>query len=847
MSNLLEQLASRVRNLETDEPPVVYNLAAAAVTTPPTQLELNAAFGATAAQLRDGWAGVIYDVGAGNVWLAVSSADLWWVIGGGGGAGVPHNLLSATHPDTDPAAPVSGDIVRASDDLVSLWERYPIGVHWQLLGVNAGQTLPEWQSFDWDLHVIAAGGDGVHDHSGDPEGGLIPVGSITPAVPSGTGGANRGTWWNGVNTITSTATWTYDGTNMVLSSGTFSCPGAGVGSERIGALSVAAGLRAIAIGRSASAGGQDAIAIGEGTSAPNTQNIVIGRGATAANVSDVAIGVGATASGGSSYALGAAAVAAFGSIAIVGQGNGATCIGIGTSAVAGSGTRPNAIAIGRTAVAVSSQSIAIGYQATINGAYTDSIAIGTTATVTGVYGIALGRVSVGANVCGIGGEFGSGYAVDVGSGTATPACKLDLWKQTATTNAVLEMIRITGVVTGVGVAAAGFGPGFSFYGESATDGSYRPMGQVATIWTTATDLTRASAMLFMLPAVGTSTLTEYARLIPLNFIVKSDTLLNGFIVHDTNAGYTNVFTGLAAPRNDVDWCGGMSPLTSAAGGVAFQGASDSDSIGVSVSGIIGSNTPTVPTVTIRADKFDGVNSTTALAATEIIAAFKDAATEVWRIYGDGDVLMVGAAVLNLRDTAIGAYSQADTFLDLFADGAVRIGNSSAGAPTTYIAVEPGADTFWVGAGSGLPYGSCSGNDIAWSQANAVQNTWYNISDADMIDGVLNLVTHDGSGKLTVLKAGTYLMTYGITIESSVANDHIEVGIEISSSGSAVAGGQAHYENKFANEEESVAGTATLLLAANDTIEVCIRTTDANTPDLSAQNLNISVVQVGGGA
>jgi len=36
-----------------------------------------------------------------------------------------------------------------------------------------------------------------------------------------------------------------------------------------------------------------------------------------------------------------------------------------------------------------------------------------------------------------------------------------------------------------------------------------------------------------------------------------------------------------------------------------------------------------------------------------------------------------------RDAAIGIYSQADTFMDLFADGAVRIGDSSAGAPSSY--------------------------------------------------------------------------------------------------------------------------------------------------------------------
>ena len=47
-----------------------------------------------------------------------------------------------------------------------------------------------------------------------------------------------------------------------------------------------------------------------------------------------------------------------------------------------------------------------------------------------------------------------------------------------------------------------------------------------------------------------------------------------------------------------------------------------------------------------------------------------------------------ASKIDFRDNAIGIYSQADTFLDLFADGAVRIGDSSAGAPTNYTEFEP---------------------------------------------------------------------------------------------------------------------------------------------------------------
>lgn len=156
-----------------------------------------------------------------------------------------------------------------------------------------------------------------------------------------------------------------------------------------------------------------------------------------------------------------------------------------------------------------------------------------------------------------------------------------------------------------------------------------------------------------------------------------------------------------------------------------------------------------------------------------------------------------------------------------------------------------SDLYFSGAGSGLPFGSCYGNDIAWSQAAAVQNTWYNISDADMTDGELNAVTHDGNGKLTVLKAGRYLINYSIDLDGSVANDHYESGIEIDGSGSDISQGRTHVSGVSANADNPLAGTAIVNLAANATIEVCVRTTDANTPTITVDHLTITVVQVGG--
>ena len=52
----------------------------------------------------------------------------------------------------------------------------------------------------------------------------------------------------------------------------------------------------------------------------------------------------------------------------------------------------------------------------------------------------------------------------------------------------------------------------------------------------------------------------------------------------------------------------------------------------------------------------------------------------------------------LRDTAIGIYSQADTYLDLFSDGGIRLGDSAAGAPTNYAQFAPDGLLTFAGTG-----------------------------------------------------------------------------------------------------------------------------------------------------
>ncbi len=167
-----------------------------------------------------------------------------------------------------------------------------------------------------------------------------------------------------------------------------------------------------------------------------------------------------------------------------------------------------------------------------------------------------------------------------------------------------------------------------------------------------------------------------------------------------------------------------------------------------------------------------------------------------------------------------------------------------GSATTYLDVIDTGDAFFVGAGSGLPHGSCYGNEIAWSQASAAQNTWYIISDADMADGHggLNLVTHDGSGKLTVTKAGVYTVTAIASVECSALNKHVQIGITVNGT---VVDCTPHYDVSSPNAQLELTAIAEVTLAASGYVEVAIRTTDTGDPDLSVDHLAIKLHQIGG--
>lgn len=155
----------------------------------------------------------------------------------------------------------------------------------------------------------------------------------------------------------------------------------------------------------------------------------------------------------------------------------------------------------------------------------------------------------------------------------------------------------------------------------------------------------------------------------------------------------------------------------------------------------------------------------------------------------------------------------------------------------------GSTTF-TGA-AGLIFGSCYGSGIDWSQVGAAQNTWYNISDADIIDGQLNGVTHDDSGELTVTEPGMYLVTWDCTFQSTVPTNDLYIGVEVNDSGSADPAGQAYFAIRTMNTDQHLSGSCILDLADNSTIELAIKITTISTPTLTVNAMNLTCTQVGG--
>jgi hypothetical protein len=219
-------------------------------------------------------------------------------------------------------------------------------------------------------------------------------------------------------------------------------------------------------------------------------------------------------------------------------------------------------------------------------------------------------------------------------------------------------------------------------------------------------------------------------------------------------------------------------------------------------------------------------------------------------YSD-DILMDGSEKTYFRDTAIGIYSQANTFLDLFADGAIRLGDSSAGAPTNYLKVGPTGLLSFVAA-AGLTYGFIynENNTIATTLTSA--NTWYRSYDSGQAwtSGTSKDMTL-GDGYIQVDTAGHYLAIWSASIEFSAvpgAAQNVEGGLMVdpdTGTYAIVSGGTAHRTIANSTDTGNFASFAVLDLDANDRVGLGFNNNTSASKIIHNEHASLILIQIAG--
>ena len=211
-----------------------------------------------------------------------------------------------------------------------------------------------------------------------------------------------------------------------------------------------------------------------------------------------------------------------------------------------------------------------------------------------------------------------------------------------------------------------------------------------------------------------------------------------------------------------------------------------------------------------------------------------------------DILIETSEKLNLRDTAIGIYSQANTFLDLFADGAVRIGDSSAGSPTNYMEIESDGDINFV-SGAGLQYGGISVKDnvviTTLNSAAKIQVTIFDTNDTNN-----GSVTPDHTNNhITVGKAGDYMVVISIAVNNNAVQSH-QINVGVFKNNGVTQFNNVHAHRNLTGglgDVGSISLSGIITVVANDTIELWANTDIAANRSVTFEDVTMSLFQIGG--
>ena len=166
----------------------------------------------------------------------------------------------------------------------------------------------------------------------------------------------------------------------------------------------------------------------------------------------------------------------------------------------------------------------------------------------------------------------------------------------------------------------------------------------------------------------------------------------------------------------------------------------------------------------------------------------------------------------------------------------------AGDGTTAPTATTSGDSFWIGSGSGVPYGNMYLASTATVPV-ASASTWYEIdvNTPDFTAGELNLVTFSDH-YLQVAKTGRYIITAQAALSTTVALQQLALGIMVN--GTEVGKDHGHGTVQTANRSIALPYTTILSLSANDQVSLAVQNHTLAT-DIEVQHAQISIQMVGG--
>ena len=157
-----------------------------------------------------------------------------------------------------------------------------------------------------------------------------------------------------------------------------------------------------------------------------------------------------------------------------------------------------------------------------------------------------------------------------------------------------------------------------------------------------------------------------------------------------------------------------------------------------------------------------------------------------------------------------------------------------------------SDFYFVDDGTGLPFGQIYEEDGTSTLALAAQDTYYQIT-AFSANGESNLTTPDHTNDhITVSKAGKYLVSASIAIESAQANEY-DFHVQKNNGATDFQCISIHLDTNVASKTTQASATGILDLDANDTVELWVKRLDggAVSKTITIINASITLTQIGG--